>query len=135
MIDKEFVLAGNAIFTVLNTATGKRYTFRVRQPDSNAPFFVQLLTGPENTRDYTYLGVLNLNGVLKLTGKSHYRDDSLPVRVFRQLLRVLWGDLELPAGWEVNHAGKCGRCGRLLTTPESCERGIGPECIKMMAGV
>jgi hypothetical protein len=29
---------------------------------------------------------------------------------------------------EVWHEGRCGRCGRALTVPESVERGIGPEC-------
>jgi hypothetical protein len=29
---------------------------------------------------------------------------------------------------EVMHVGKCCKCRRLLTTPESIQRGIGPEC-------
>ena len=31
-------------------------------------------------------------------------------------------------GFEFWHEGKCGRCGRKLTVPESIEAGIGPEC-------
>jgi hypothetical protein len=27
-------------------------------------------------------------------------------------------------------AGRCKRCGRLLTDPDSVERGYGPECVK-----
>src|ERR1019366_4832357 len=45
--------------------------------------------------------------------------------------RVLRG--LLPANLEVWHEGKCGRCGRKLTVPESIERGIGPECERLMA--
>jgi hypothetical protein len=29
---------------------------------------------------------------------------------------------------EVWHEGRCGRCGRRLTVPESIESGLGPEC-------
>lgn len=31
---------------------------------------------------------------------------------------------------EVWHEGRCGRCGRKLTVPESIETGIGPDCAK-----
>jgi hypothetical protein len=30
---------------------------------------------------------------------------------------------------ELADAGRCRRCGRLLTDPVSVERGIGPECV------
>jgi hypothetical protein len=30
-------------------------------------------------------------------------------------------------------AGRCHRCGRLLTDPVSVERGVGPECVKKPA--
>ena len=33
-------------------------------------------------------------------------------------------------GW---HEGRCGRCGRKLTVPESIEAGYGPECINLVA--
>lgn len=33
---------------------------------------------------------------------------------------------------EIWHEGKCGRCGRQLTVPESIESGFGPECVKMI---
>jgi hypothetical protein len=31
---------------------------------------------------------------------------------------------------ELAKAGRCKRCGRLLTDPHSIERGVGPECVK-----
>jgi hypothetical protein len=34
----------------------------------------------------------------------------------------------LPGSVDVLHSGRCGRCGRTLTTPDSIERGLGPEC-------
>ena len=35
-------------------------------------------------------------------------------------------------GFEIWHEGKCGRCGRKLTVPESIACGFGPECIGMV---
>ena len=40
----QFILAGNALFTVENTATGNRFTFKVRRPDDDKPHFVSVLT-------------------------------------------------------------------------------------------
>ena len=34
----------------------------------------------------------------------------------------------LPPALEVWHEGRCGRCGRKLTTPQSVETGFGPVC-------
>ena len=53
-----FILAGNALFTVENTTTGNRFTFKVRQPDDTKPHFVSVLTGPNNESDYAFLGTV-----------------------------------------------------------------------------
>ena len=35
---------------------------------------------------------------------------------------------------EVWHEGRCGKCGRVLTVPESLILGLGPECAQMSLG-
>lgn len=42
---------------------------------------------------------------------------------------------KMPCSMTVRHEGKCGRCGRKLTVPESIDRGIGPECAGKMGVV
>jgi hypothetical protein len=64
----EFLLAGRAVVTVRSKATGTRYTYRVKRAPGedrraehgrrSRPWFVAVLAGPENTRDYAYLGVI-----------------------------------------------------------------------------
>jgi hypothetical protein len=131
MIGKDFVLAGRAIFTVAN-ATGDHYTFKVSKKefdDGGEIYFVGLLTGPANESDYTYMGVLNVaSGDVRLTAKSRFTDETLPVKVARWALGLIWNAGEAPAGYAVAHAGKCGACGRTLTDPVSIECGIGPVC-------
>ena len=36
----QFILAGNALFTVENAETGNRFTFKVRKPDDDKPSFL-----------------------------------------------------------------------------------------------
>jgi len=131
-IQFDFLTAGNAIFTVSNSE-GKHYTYRIRKPKPDAPYFVQVLTGPDNTGDYTYMGIFNPqptepSQILKLTQKSKMNSDSIPVRVFRWAATLLKNNMPLPEGYAIQHEGRCCRCGRTLTVPESIEDGIGPEC-------
>lgn len=150
----KFILAGKATFTLRSQKTGTRYTYRVSQAKERSNFltmpteireqhlqfrektlgepvdtwFVSLLSGPDNEGDYMYLGMIR-NGQFLLTKKSRMTSDSLPVKAFRWTWEKLVAGVE-PQQVEIWHAGKCGRCGRTLTVPESISSGYGPECIQ-----
>jgi len=126
MITREFILAGQATFTVSNPQ-GVHYTFRVAM--SGTAHFAAVLTGSDNERSYTYAGIVNaVDGSLRATGASRIAADAESWKVLAWALRRIWRQDELPQGYEIRHAGKCGRCGRVLTTPESIESGLGPTC-------
>lgn len=133
--DVRFFSGGRALFTVSN-GKGEHYTFKIRQPRAEKdqpakPFFVMLLTGPQNTSDYTYLGIYNSsNHNVFLTAKSKMKEDSTPVKVLRWAIRQIANGASLPAGYDIQHEGRCCHCGKVLTVPESIEKGIGPECEK-----
>lgn len=60
--------------------------------------------------------------------------DDMKARVFAWLWATrLSTGRELPEQVEVWHEGRCGRCGRRLTVPESISTGFGPECVKKVA--
>lgn len=137
----KFILAGNAYFTLRSKATGARYTYRVNKPDPqpgkckyclNDPcrcvprYFVSLLTGPENTSDYTYLGMLT-NKRFTLTRASKMPITAKPVAAISLVMTRLFAGTML-SQLEIWHEGRCGRCGRTLTVPESIALGLGPEC-------
>lgn len=133
-LTRVFALAGAAVFTVANPA-GERYTFRVsvkkaEHGDARPPvWFVGWLSGPNNEADYSYLGMLDPDaGTVRPTRASKASPDSRVFRVAQWALGVLWGRTALPAGYALEHAGRCGRCGRTLTVPESIRTGFGPEC-------
>jgi hypothetical protein len=132
-----FMLAGNATFTLRSGRTGARYTYKVQESkDRPGVFFVKYLTGPDNENDYRYLGMIVTGGkpgestpTFRLTAKSkeHFTLVSLPVSAFDWVLSKLAAGVE-PPNVEIWHAGKCGRCGRTLTVPESIQLGLGSEC-------
>lgn len=128
---KKFILAGNAFFTVKNDNTGKHITFNVSKVEDKDLWFVSTLTGADNTNDYTYMGVINGNG-FRPTKKSKISTDAVSFKGFNWLWNQVSSKTELPENVKFFHAGRCGRCGRTLTTPESVEMGFGPICMEKL---
>jgi len=128
---ERFVTGGNAYFTVVSSDTGVRYTFRVSQKEnddgSKSPFFVSILTGPDNWTNYRYLGTISHSGIYTHGRKSKISDKAPSARCINWLLSNVH-DAEQMARIEFWHEGRCGVCGRKLTVPESVASGIGPVC-------
>lgn len=128
---KRFVTAGNAVFTLSSKRTGARYTYNVQAPkddDMTATRFVKLLTGPDNMSDFAYLGMIAADGTFWLTAKSKLTLEAASVRAVKYFCDIVLVGGKIPDALEVRHEGRCGRCNRRLTVPESIDRGIGPEC-------
>lgn len=123
-----FILAGNAYITLRSEKTQTRYTFRIAASKDNQLHFVSYLNGPSNTDDYVYLGMIR-GDVFSLTRKSSATPETVVYRAFQYMWqRLVKG--EFAANLEIWHEGRCGRCGRMLTVPESIANGIGPECAR-----
>ena len=129
---KSFIKAGKAIFTLVNEETGNRFTYKVKRLENKEIWFVSVLNGPDNYVNYKYLGTI-FDKDFRSTSKSKIGKDSLSYKAFDWLNKMLNFDKELPENVKVLHEGRCGRCGRRLTVPESIESGFGPECITMIA--
>jgi hypothetical protein len=121
----QFALAGNATFTIESLKTGVRFTYRVRAAEDAPIHFVAVLTGPDNTQDYRYLGFIR-RGVYFHGNKSSISRDAPSARAFDWFWRRMAQGDDISALAEVSHEG---RCGRALTVPESIRSGYGPECI------
>lgn len=134
----EFFRGGNATFTVSNNK-GEHFTYKIRRREKNGqvtPFFVSAMTGPDNESSYSYLGLFEPENpmAVRLTKNSKFTGFDKQVQVVQWALRRIKNNLPVPEGYAIQHNGSCCRCGRTLTTPESIERGIGPECIKHFGG-
>lgn len=133
---RRFIFAGAAHFTLRSLRTGERFTYRVRvkKEDTAAgvqdpTYFVCWLRGPDNGEDYGYVGVLRGDLGLRLTAASRVTRTAPCVRGLVWFLDAMkHGRAVLGAQVEFWHEGRCGRCGRRLTVPESVAEGFGPEC-------
>jgi hypothetical protein len=142
---KPFVFGGAALFTVVSNTTGKRYTFKAKHPtkehvnkkgitvrvvDTEAPIFVKLLTGSNNQTDFTYIGFINKEKNAFVHGKkSRVGCDAVAVRVITKMVDIIARGEE-PQNATIYHEGRCGKCYRTLTDPESILIGLGPKCRK-----
>jgi len=120
---QRFITAGNATFTLKSAKTGTHYTYRVRVVDNGMMFVSTLIDNGE----YIYLGYLR-NGRLWAGKKG--RSTDVRFKGFDWFWAALCREGEPPSAVEFIPSGRCGRCGRELTTPESVAAGLGPECIK-----
>lgn len=127
---REYALAGNARFTLRSGRTQRRFTYRVvRARKREGLWFVSFLRGPDNGADYAYLGTLDAGGALRLTRASQAGPTAPAYQAFLWFaLAMAQGRTSALAQFQFFHLGRCGRCGRELTVPESVERGLGPEC-------
>lgn len=124
----EYINGGNATVTLVSKVTQDRRTFRVRESDDGRLFFVSALTGQNNDTDYQYLGTV-CGHEYRHGRKSRIGADAPAAKAFAWFFAGLTAFPErVFEQVEVWHEGRCGRCGRKLTAPESVESGFGPEC-------
>jgi hypothetical protein len=134
-----FIFAGNATFTVLNETTKNRFTYRIRKAgygtptfnEKNGSFYVSVLTGTDNNSSYSFLGTY-FGGTNQFYRHSHKSKIGIQ-SVSNKVMEWFFGSyIKNPTSFptiKIFHEGKCGRCGKKLTTPESVKSGLGPYCI------
>ena len=127
----------NGTFTLIGP-NGHR-TVRVKtvlESDTTPPALVgkrivYLMVGPDNVFDYIGVAFLNDDDTIKVWRKFEGSQNEKIVKVFRSLMLNLptkTGKTLAELGYRVEEARSCRMCNRLLTNPESIERGVGPEC-------
>lgn len=126
-----FMLAGNAHVTFQSRRTGTRFTYRVEAAHGEGAFrasgvshFVSVLTGSDH---YDYLGCVYHRRFFGHGAKSRIAKSAPSAVAFAWVWRTLTGG-KMHEQLAVYHEGRCGKCGRRLTTPRSIETGLGPIC-------
>jgi hypothetical protein len=138
----EFVFGGSATFTLRSLKTGERITYRVKAKkadlaagERDPAYFVTWLRGPDNTKDFAYLGVLRKPHRFFITSRSQATRQSLTYKSFVWFLQRLADQRTgiLGETFEFWHEGRCACCSRKLTVPESIASGFGPSCASRRA--
>ena len=117
----------NGKVTIENPASGNHRTFSVRTQPEDSGFapgkrVVALLNGPDNNNDYQGFGFVDTAGHVRVWKSKRGGTFDIFARM-----------LEAPERFQEKGAnylfsGRCRRCNRELTVPESIESGIGPVC-------
>lgn len=134
-----FILAGKSEFTIQSNNTGKQFAFKMSKQKSTASYedsseFVYFVSVLQNEKS-TYAGILLYNSKTSLFEYRRGSKGKIEVSDIRikSLLYIL-NSLNI-GKYDINvtiyHCGKCGRCGKKLTTPESILTGLGPSCSKL----
>ena len=127
---RRFIRGGKSRFTLRSKKTGTRYTYMVKKAKDGDVHFIFSLYGNDNTSAYSYLGMLK-DKKLQLTRASKFKADSPQVKALDWSMRKIETEDIVPNELEFWHEGRCARCGRPLTVPESIETGFGPKCYTM----
>lgn len=131
-----YIFGGQAIFTVYSERIGTRYTFKTVKAKKPARdvYWVFVLCMPDNNNDksYRFIGAVSKQEGYKYSNKARHdfkpdcNSNKALIWFFEKLLN---GTLKTNHPYvKVYHEGRCGRCGRRLTTPQSLKIGLGPEC-------
>ena len=129
----------NGRYTIQNRTTGEHRTFVIRTQPKDAKFapgtrVAALLTGPDNDSDASYqgFGFVNEDGIRVWTAKRGTPDGKKSA--WEHYAAMLWS-LAVDAGhspyaekYSFLMEGRCIKCNRVLTEPESIRSGIGPVC-------
>jgi hypothetical protein len=130
----QYIFGGKSTFTLQSVASGERFTYKIsesakRAGDNRPPvFFVSVLTGPDNSSDYAFVGTIFERKTFKFSPKAGFRIDSPSVKAFSWAFSNFVGNV-VPNQLEFWPTTNCARCGRPLTVPTSVHNGFGPDCI------
>lgn len=125
---KAFVLAGRAEFSLRSKKTNKHYTFSVRK-DKRPESVYKYVHVERHEQSPLYLGVI-------INNTHFYRDKKRPDTPAHKAFNWFWYHALLhDEQWskcEMYHLGRCAKCHRRLTDPDSIRTGLGPICAGRM---
>jgi len=130
----QYIFGGKSTFTLQSVASGERFTYQIvqsakRPGDTRPPvFFVTVLTGPDNSSDYAFVGTIFERKTYKFSPKAGFTMQSPSVKAF-QWAFAKFVEGVVPDQLEFWPTTNCARCGRPLTVPTSVHNGFGPDCI------
>lgn len=146
-----FILLGNCTFTIKSTNTGAKFTFKIKKARKGEKWWVSMLTGPDNTSHFKYIGFIECKGKKEITlqpseVKINIKDCTFCIdernisfnkskgfQFFEYVITKLMAGVQDIKGLLIWKSTKCARCGRKLTDEDSADIGIGAKCLSLMA--
>ena len=121
-------------FTVETIGEEGHLTFRLKT-GKNGKTTIGVMTGSNNLSDYVWIGTATNEGInFWRKGYQGYPSIAVDMPIEKELatecFKVIIGDPDDAAKRYARESKNCARCNRVLTTPESLDNGLGPECVK-----
>ena len=125
------LLAGKSTLTLRNPKRGthirvRMYNKKDRAGNPSTCFFLKVSLLGDSDTGYRYAGAY-FSDSKRFKAAPELEVDPPLAAVVSLILRAI-DTPNLLSSAEIMHEGKCCRCGRKLTHPESIETGLGPEC-------
>lgn len=121
----------NGKYTIVSP-TGSHRTFQiktVKQGPLAGKRIIGLLTGPDNTSEYTGFGFVTDNGI-RVWQRFRFSSGT-----YEKMALLVWNMGRLgencgfgKQGFKIHLSKRCSICNRELTDPESIKFGVGPVC-------
>ena len=130
---QRYVLRGRSIFTLANKSSGTHLTYKVQRKIEGDIYWVSLLIGCDNLKDYRFFGTIFPD----YSGGPHWFKHSTNGKITKMSTGAQAWDwffyrlthkLSFPSEFVFYRPSRCTKCGAFLTTPESIDRGYGDEC-------
>jgi hypothetical protein len=139
MVTPTFAFAGRASFVVENPK-GESVTVKLSKsaPKVNPytgqiypeTFFVSVR---HNNDPWAFVGKLDptrthIERTQRAAGYWASTAGQHAIRIAQWALTLIHAAKDVPAGYRLEHTGRCGKCGKLLRDAESIAQGLGPVC-------
>lgn len=131
----ESVGTHNGVITIENQKTGEHRTFKIETMAEDSPFapgqrVLSILVGPNNEFNYESFAFVTKGVQPRVhVWKKHRTSEWAKYGPFLEQLHNM---VKKHPFIQVKWAGRCIRCNRLLTSPQSIRDGIGPKCKEMI---
>lgn len=122
----------NGTFTLINREKGSHITLKIHTVKGGklkGKRIISKLIGPDNTTNYQGIAFLNTNDTYALWRRHRTDKNSSIISILLAML-IKGKESQFCERIDIKASTTCLRCNRKLTTPQSIEDGIGPECIK-----
>lgn len=127
----DYIKGGHGRFTIKSDKTGVHHTYKVtspKEPDITKPIpiWISVMVSPDS---FLFIGTIWKESMtFARSQKTSVPEDSELIKAMHWLMRRVSRHEEFPSQIAFWHEGYCGRCGRVMTNPESLETGMGPTC-------
>lgn len=123
-------------FFTVQDANDTHRTFRFKT-NQRGQTLIGLMVGRNNVTDYAWFGFVD-GATLRFwrTAKYQMMPFTLPIShdAIVECFNAIIGNVEQAGKRYASYYKNCSRCGKVLTTPESLERGLGAECAGLKYG-